>query len=122
YDERLTMFMLRYRDPQHYGAWLDQYAAEQHPDGPAILLSKAVNRVALDAFAAEAGERPPRHPPFATARIVDEEEREARREQRREAAEEARERARILQAQREEEEFWADYEPDSNAGAGTILP
>ena len=122
FDERLTMFLLRYRDPQHYGAWLDQHIATQHPDGPAILLSKAVQRVALDAYATEAGDPPPRHPPFATARIVEEEELEERRQNRREAAEDAREQARMHRARREEEEFWSDYEREPQSDAGTIVP
>jgi hypothetical protein len=36
YDERLTMFLLRYRDPVRYGAWLDGYEARRHPDGAAM--------------------------------------------------------------------------------------
>lgn len=122
FDERLTMFLLRYRDPQRYGAWLDQHVVTQHPDGPAILLNKAIHRVALDAHAEAAGEPPPRHPPFATARIVDDDELEERRRQLRDAAEEARERARIARLDREDEEFWASYEPDPKPDSGTILP
>ena len=122
YDERLTMFILRYRDPQRYGAWLDQHIATQHPDGPAILLSKALHRVALDAYAEEAGQLPPRHPPFPAARIVDEDEQEERRLARAEAAEEARERARLRRARHEEEEFWAEYEGEEKPADGTILP
>ena len=45
YDERLTMFLLRYRDPTRYGAWLDQYEARRHPDGPGITLAHALNRL-----------------------------------------------------------------------------
>ncbi len=122
FDERLTMFILRYRDPQRYGAWLDKYDVQQHPDGPALLLSRALDRVALDAYAEEAGMPPPRHPPFPTARIVDEEEQEERRQQRREAAEVARERARLERAKREEEDFWSDHESDEKPTAGNILP
>ncbi|MDB5719264.1 MAG: hypothetical protein JWM38_2691, partial [Sphingomonas bacterium] len=55
YDERLTMFLLRYRDPQRYGAWLDGMEARRHPDGAALTLAQAVERVADEAYAAEAG-------------------------------------------------------------------
>ena len=47
YDERLTQFLLRYRDPTRYGAWLDHYEARRHPDGAAIVLANALN-VVLD--------------------------------------------------------------------------
>jgi len=43
FDERLTQFMLRYRDPVRYGAWRDSYEARRHPDGPAIILTNALN-------------------------------------------------------------------------------
>jgi hypothetical protein len=48
YDERLVMFLLRYRDPVRYGAWLDGYEARRHPDGTGIVLAHALNSV-LDA-------------------------------------------------------------------------
>ena len=70
YDERLAMFILRYRDPTRYGAWLDHTIAERHPEGAAITLSKAVNRVVEDACAAEAGVAPPRREPLATRRVT----------------------------------------------------
>ena len=43
FDERLTMFLLRYRDPTRYGAWLDSYEARRHPDGAGIVLAHALN-------------------------------------------------------------------------------
>lgn len=48
YDERLTQFLLRYRDPVRYGAWRDSYEARRHPDGAAIVLANALN-ILLDA-------------------------------------------------------------------------
>ena len=45
YDERLTMFLLRYRDSPRYGAWLDGYEARRHPDGAAVVLANALNAV-----------------------------------------------------------------------------
>jgi hypothetical protein len=48
FDEKLTMFLLRYRDPVRYGAWLDSMEARRHPDGAGIFLAHALNAV-LDA-------------------------------------------------------------------------
>jgi hypothetical protein len=48
YDERLTMFLLRYRDPVRYGAWNDGMEARRHPDGAGIFFAHALNAV-LDA-------------------------------------------------------------------------
>jgi hypothetical protein len=45
FDERLTMFLLRYRDPVRYGAWLDSMEARRHPDGAAVVLANALNVV-----------------------------------------------------------------------------
>ncbi len=45
YNERLTQFLLRYRDPARYGAWLDGYEARRHPDGAGIILANALNIV-----------------------------------------------------------------------------
>jgi hypothetical protein len=45
YDERLAMFLLRYRDPTRYGAWLNHYEARRHPDGPGITLAYALNHL-----------------------------------------------------------------------------
>ncbi|GAA0658208.1 hypothetical protein FHT00_002156 [Sphingomonas insulae] len=62
YDERLTQFLLRYRDPQRYGAWLDTCRAERAPDAAAIQLSKAMMQVEADAYARDDGA--PLPPPF----------------------------------------------------------
>ena len=45
FDERLTMFILRTRDPVRFGAWRDKFAARQAPDGPAQLLGYALDIV-----------------------------------------------------------------------------
>jgi hypothetical protein len=46
YDERLTMFLLRYRDPARYGAWIDRAESiEQKPDAPALFLRRMLNRL-----------------------------------------------------------------------------
>jgi hypothetical protein len=64
YDEKLTMFLLRYRRPDRYGAWLDgQKAGLAHPDAPARMLHHAIANIAEDAQADAAGvERPDRAP------------------------------------------------------------
>ena len=45
FDERLTMFILRTRDPVRFGAWRDRYDARQHPDGPGRLLGIALDEL-----------------------------------------------------------------------------
>jgi hypothetical protein len=59
YDERLTMFLLRYRDPVHYGAWLDTYEARRHPDGAGIVLAHALNAVMDEAHGCDPAELDP---------------------------------------------------------------
>lgn len=95
FDERLTRFLLRCRDPVRYGAWIDRSEAQRHPDGAAILLSKALLNLEADAEAAEAGEPVSPRLPLAFQRSVDPGEVEA------EAAE-ARERARHARCVAEE--------------------
>ena len=45
FDERLTMFLLRYRDPVRYGRWLDRMEMRRHEDGPAAILSFRIGRM-----------------------------------------------------------------------------
>ena len=52
FDERLTMFLLRYRDPIRYGRWTDRIERRQHPDGPAIRLGLRILRMVRAACAA----------------------------------------------------------------------
>jgi len=52
FDERLTMFLLRYRDPARYGQWLDRIEARQAPDGPAMLLAYRIARMVRAAWLA----------------------------------------------------------------------
>jgi hypothetical protein len=49
YDERLAMFVLRYRDPLHYGKWLDRRDHAGHPEGGALELAAAKRAVREDA-------------------------------------------------------------------------
>lgn len=59
YDERLTMFLLRYRDPLRYGRWLDRREHSGHAEGSALELAAAKRAVREDAdlCADEAGDR-----------------------------------------------------------------
>jgi hypothetical protein len=52
YDERLTMFLLRYRDPVRYGRWLDRVETRQHPEGPFVILSFRIGRMLRAAWRA----------------------------------------------------------------------
>lgn len=46
YDERLTMFLLRYRDMTKYGKWIDRmYVDKVKPDGPVQALNGIMNRM-----------------------------------------------------------------------------
>lgn len=50
YDERLTMWLLRYRDPVRYGKWLDRIESRQHPEGPALILMHRLGELLDDCF------------------------------------------------------------------------
>jgi hypothetical protein len=52
FDERLTMFLLRYRDPVRYGRWLDRMEARQHPEGAIGILSFRIGRMLKAAWRA----------------------------------------------------------------------
>ena len=49
YNDRLAMFLLRYRDPLRYGKWLDRQDHAGHPEGQAIALTAARRAVREDA-------------------------------------------------------------------------
>lgn len=55
YDERLTMFILRYRDPLRYGRHLDRADFRGNIEEKAILLEDALGQVRLDAEREAAG-------------------------------------------------------------------
>ncbi|NIJ38653.1 hypothetical protein FHR22_003377 [Sphingopyxis panaciterrae] len=55
YDERLTMFLLRYRDPDTYGAWRDRREPRRRPDAQAITLGRWTGHVAEDAHDRDSG-------------------------------------------------------------------
>ena len=52
YDERLTMFLLRYRDPVRYGHWNDRMETRQHEDGRAAIFSYRLARMLRAAWTA----------------------------------------------------------------------
>jgi hypothetical protein len=52
FDEKLTMFLLRYRDPCRYGRWLDQRTSRQMADGPHALFSFRMGRMMKAAWRA----------------------------------------------------------------------
>lgn len=65
YNERLTMFLLRSRDPVRYGKWLDRMDAHQPQDGPAgvfALRLVAMMRAAWRAFEAALAGQPEADP------------------------------------------------------------
>ena len=59
HDEKLTMFLLRYRDPVRYGAWTDRWRAERAPEDAAVVLADAVDAAQVDAQAIASGEHMP---------------------------------------------------------------
>ncbi len=99
YDERLTMFLLRYRDPARYGPWIDRaVSAEEPPDAAALNLRRFVNRLTDWLFGGpNAVTHPPTHPAAAEegeeedaeeAEAEDEEDWEAEKEEAKAKAEE----------------------------------
>ena len=80
YDERLAMFLLRYRDPARYGGWRDQTRPVIAPDGVAQYLWHLIDRAEQDAWDDLQGlPRAKRPPPYSMPPIVNEAELEAER-------------------------------------------
>ncbi|WP_112384235.1 hypothetical protein ACLN6N_10025 [Sphingomonas carotinifaciens] len=77
FDEKLTMFILRLRDPKRFGKWREDRVPSFHQDGAAMLLQVAMNRVENDAHDMEAGVTPPRHKPLPELRLITLEQEEA---------------------------------------------
>jgi hypothetical protein len=50
YDNKLAMFLLRYRDPLRYAASLDQMVYSGHPEAAAMAFMKARNRMTDEAW------------------------------------------------------------------------
>ena len=72
FDERLSMFLLRYREPARYGKWHDQAIHQRGPDTEADLLTQAVHNMMLDATADDLGMHRSPHPPLVLHRTIDE--------------------------------------------------
>jgi hypothetical protein len=80
YDERLVMFLLRYRDPARYGRWRDRTRPAIAPDGIARQLWEYIDRTEHDAWDDLQGfPRANRPPPAAMPPVVSEAELEAER-------------------------------------------
>lgn len=115
FDERLTQFMLRHRDPTRFGRWRDGIEfRQQHADGPAILLARATDNVADDADAREAGVPLPPRRPHPQPRYTSAEELADEDAERQEEA--ARARSLIVQAANdaaEDEAYWRARKAES---------
>jgi hypothetical protein len=57
YDERLAMFILRYRKPYRYGKHLDRRDSPRHPERVALGIADTLAWVAADAYRDAAGQR-----------------------------------------------------------------
>jgi hypothetical protein len=57
YDERLAMFILRYRKPHRYGKHLDRRDSPRHPERVALGMADTLAWVASDAYRDAAGQR-----------------------------------------------------------------
>lgn len=79
YDNRLAMFLLRYRDPLRYAATLDQMVYTGDVEGAAIRLAKAKDRAADEAWGVTDTEfaPEPETPPYTTVPIAEERARQA---------------------------------------------
>jgi hypothetical protein len=53
FDERLTQFILRRRDPVRFGDWRDGREAVQHFDGPALILARLLSLAEDSAYMGE---------------------------------------------------------------------
>lgn len=138
YDNRLAMFLVRYRDPLRYAATLDQMVYDGHAEVAALQLAEARERAAEVAYAladeplAEPEREEPRARPYGMTVVA-----RARIEQAARAKEEAKVEAqrRYDQARAEEEAGQAELdrilgfnrpapvpiEPDPEPDDGTLL-
>jgi len=65
FDEHLTRFLLRYRDPVRYGKYNDQLTFERdHADAAVLVLSRLLLRLLKDGHAFDGGDPLPKHEPY----------------------------------------------------------
>ncbi|MFZ5747040.1 MAG: hypothetical protein ACOY45_05205 [Pseudomonadota bacterium] len=95
FDERLTMFLLRYRDPTRYGAWLDRMEAHRQPDAAAQAFDRLARDAVEDARADQQGRPRKKRAPFALQRVVEPGQYEAEAEAAAEAARAAAARCNV---------------------------
>ena len=74
YNDRLAMFLLRYRAPVRYGAWRDQVISQRAPDGAALSLDQAVGHMMEDGTADDLGIPRPLRAPLALDRAIDQQQ------------------------------------------------
>ena len=114
YDERLALFILRYRKPHRYGRHLDRRDSAPHPERSALGMADALTWAARDAFRDEAGELRQ----VSTALLEEEDEEPWSRTNMFRwgpaFASPAEAAARRLEEEEEEEEAWLD-EPGEEA-------
>ena len=71
YDNRLAMFLLRYRDPLRYAATLDQMVYSGHPEAAAIAFIRAKHRAEAEAVGVADEPAEEAKPAFTTMPIAD---------------------------------------------------
>ncbi len=74
FNDRLAMFLMRYREPTRYGKWHDQAISQRAPDGASQSLADAVHHLMEDATADELGTARPVRPPIVLQRTIHEQE------------------------------------------------
>ena len=126
YDEKLTMFILKLRDPQRHGGWRETATPWHSPDQAAALLHAALARTATDGHAADTGRHERQRPPLPLPQLLSSREAEALRlalAEQRIAAAEAAEEARQARARDEEfERYCAEPYPDAAAAPTPPAP
>lgn len=71
YDNRLAMFLLRYRQPLTYAATLDQMVYSGHPETAAVAFARACHRMMDEAHGVAEGPADLDHPLYETATIAE---------------------------------------------------
>jgi hypothetical protein len=114
YDERLTMFILRYRDPRRYGKHLDRLEPGGHCEEQPLKLGDALAWVEQDARRDAAGR--PRQVVSDLQRL------EEREEEREEGAREAPDRANLFRWGRPRRDPIDEEDDPDGAGEDVLAP